>query len=368
MLPPRLIRRLVLAPLVIVIAVALIACSPLLAVLAAAFGLVTLSRPGRMRSLRLLWFAVCWLAAETVALFTCLGLWVASGFGGRMRTEPYQARNYGVMQWFLALVYRQATRTFGLRVDIDEPELTSDERLARLARPVIVLSRHAGPGDSVLIVHHLLSLYGRRPRVVMKASLQLDPILDVVANRVPNVFLHHREGDRPSAVEEIERLAGGLTPDGALVIFPEGGNWTPGRWRRGIQRLERRGRADLAARARQMPNLLPPRPAGTLAAIGAAPEADVIFVAHAGLDGLVSVGDVWRELPVNQTVRARWWRVPFDQVPRDVDHDAQVKWLYDWWERIDAWISANRPPSPQPARHPSDQDENEERPLTGSPD
>ncbi len=348
MLPPRLIRRLVLAPLVIVIAVAMIACSPLLAVLAAAFGLVSLSRPGRMRSLRLLWFAVCWLAAETVALFTCLGLWVASGFGGRMRTEPYQARNYGVMQWFLALVYRQATRTFGLRVDIDEPELTSEERLARLARPVIVLSRHAGPGDSVLIVHHLLSRYGRRPRVVMKASLQLDPILDVVANRVPNVFVHRREGDRPSAVDEIERLARGLAQDGALVIFPEGGNWTPGRWRRGIQRLERRGRPDLAARARQMPNLLPPRPAGTLAAIGAAPGADVIFVAHAGLDGLVSVGDVWRELPINQTVRARWWRIPFDQVPRDADHDAQVKWLYDWWERIDAWISANRPPSARP--------------------
>src|SRR5579875_720852 len=368
MVPPRLVRRLVLAPIVMVIALALVVLFPALAVVAAVLSLVHLARPGRMRGLRLLWFAVVWLTGETAALFALLGLWVASGFGGRMRTEPYQNRNYATIGWFLDHVYRAAEHTLGLRMVIDEPEATPEERLARLTRPVIVLSRHAGPGDSVLLVHTLLSQYHRRPRVVMKASLQLDPILDVVANRVPNVFLHHREGDRPSAVEEIERLAGGLTPDGALVIFPEGGNWTPGRWRRGIQRLERRGRADLAARARQMPNLLPPRPAGTLAAIGAAPEADVIFVAHAGLDGLVSVGDVWRELPVNQTVRARWWRVPFDQIPRDVDHDAQVKWLYDWWERIDAWISANRPPSPQPARHPSDQDENEERPLTGSPD
>ena len=92
-----------------------------------------------------------------------------------------------------------------------------------------------------------------------------------------------------------------------------------------------------------MPNLLPPQPGGVLAAIGACPEADVIFVAHAGLDGLVTLGDVWRDLPIDQTVRAQWWRVPFDQVPRSAGHEAQVKWLYDWWQRIDAWITEHRP-------------------------
>jgi hypothetical protein len=59
--------------------------------------------------------------------------------------------------------------------------------------------------------------------------------------------------------EQIERLAAGLGPTGALVIFPEGANWTPGRWRRGIRRLEHSGLPDLAAKAKQMPNLLPPR-------------------------------------------------------------------------------------------------------------
>ena len=295
-----------------------------------------------MRSLRLLWFAVVWLAAETAALFVSLGLWIASGFGGRLRTEPFQNRNYAIMRWFLAQVYRSAIYTFGLRIEIEGPPLTAEERLARLARPVIVLSRHAGPGDSILLVHHLLSMYGRRPRVVMKAALQLDPILDVVANRVPNVFIGRRDGGRHLYTEEIERLARGLDSGGALVIFPEGGNWTPGRWRRGIQRLERRGRRDLAAAAREMPNLLPPQPGGVLAAIGACPEADVIFVAHAGLDGLVTLGDVWRDMPIDQTVRAQWWRVPFDQVPRSADDEAQVKWLYDWWQRIDAWITEHQ--------------------------
>jgi len=341
MLPPRLVRRLVLAPLAIVIAVAIVVLFPLLALLAIAFGLAGLSGPGRMRGLRLLCFALIWLVAETAALFMCLGLWIASGFGGRLRTEPYQRRHYAVMRWFLELVYRAGTAMFGVRVEVDEPELTPGEQAARLARPVIVLSRHAGPGDSFLLVRQLLTVYGRRPRVVMKAAIQLDPGLDVMANRLPNVFIQHRRAGEKIFVGQIQRLASGLDQAGALVIFPEGGNWTPGRWQRGIRRLEQLGRRDLAARARGMPNLLAPRAGGALSAIAACPDADVIFVAHAGLDRLVSVGDVWRCLPMDQTIRAKWWRVPAGEVPRSDDHDAQVRWLYDWWERIDSWISQN---------------------------
>jgi len=347
-LPPRLIRRMVLAPLTIVIAVAVIVLFPLLAVLTLVFGLVGRSRPGRMRGTRLLFFALAWLFGDTAAVFMCLALWIISGFGGRLRTEPYQARHYAIMRWFLDLVCRAATRSFGLRIEIDEPEPTEQERAARLARPVIVLSRHAGPGDSFLLVHHLLSRYRRRPRVVMKATLQLDPGVDVVANRVPNVFIHHaRTGDR-LFVEQIERLARGLDEQGALVIFPEGGNWTPGRWERGIERLKRIGRDDLAERARQMPNLLAPRSGGAFAAIEACPQADVIFVAHAGLDRLVSVRDLWRNLPIGGVIRAKWWRVAAPDVPRNADHEERLLWLYDWWQRIDAWISENRPDDERP--------------------
>ena len=340
MVPPRLVRRFVLAPLAVVIAIAFVVLFPLLAL---GFGVAGLSRRGRMRGLRLLCFALIWLLAETSALFMCLGLWLASGFGGRLRTEPYQSRHYAIMRWFLDLVFRAGTRMFRVRVEVDEPALTAEEQAARLARPVIVLSRHAGPGDSLLLVHHLLSVYGRRPRVVMKATMQLDPSLDVVANRLPNVFVQGRRIGEKVYVEQIGRLARGLDRTGALVIFPEGGNWTPGRWRRGIRRLERAGRSDLAERARDMPNLLAPRTGGALSAITACPDADVIFVAHAGLDTLVTVGDVWRSLPMDQIVHAKWWRVPVDEVPRSGDHEAHERWLYDWWERIDTWISENRP-------------------------
>jgi len=226
-----------------------------------------------------------------------------------------------------------------------------------------VLCRHAGPGDSLLLIHYLLSVCERRPRVVMKATLQLDPSVDVMANRVPNAFLHlgksksrseTNRGLRTGAADtrhtdQIRRLAAGLDGRGALAIFPEGGNWTLYRWRRAIDRLRRRGRPDLADRAAAMPNVLPPHPNGALAAIAACPQADVIFVAHTGLDRLASVRDVWRSLRADLELRARWWRVPAANVPRSAAREAQITWLYDWWQRIDAWITTENAAGKDPA-------------------
>lgn len=345
MLPPRLIRRLVLAPLVVVIAATLTALTPAVAVLTVVFNLVRRrtqpDRPQRSRVLRVACLALAWSVGETAALAVLLCLWMASGFGGRLDTEPYRARHYGLMRWFLDLVYRVAERACGLRVEVTGPA----DAAAVGNRPLIVLCRHAGPGDSLLLVHHLLSVCERRPRVVMKVTLRLDPTVDIVTDRVPSVFVRRAagggsgRGPRGQQTEQIRRLAAGLGRGDALVLFPEGGNWTPLRWRRGLDRLRRKGHEELARRAAAMPNVLPPREGGALAAIKACPAADVIFVAHTGLDRLVSVRDVWRSLLTDMEARARWWRVDAAGVPRDADHDVQVKWLYDWWARIDAWIT-----------------------------
>jgi hypothetical protein len=363
MLPPTPIRRLLLVPLVVVIAGALAALTPAVALLTAAFNLIRrTARPGRPRRSRLLrvaWLGLVWSAGETAALTVTFCLWIVSGFGGRLDAEPYQARNYAVMKWFLDLIYRAARRACGLSVTVAGPAKAGPAG----DRPLIVLSRHAGPGDSLLLVHYLLSACERRPRVVMKATLQLDPSVDILANRVPNAFLHRvkakpakaestaNAGFRTSAagshhVDQIRRLAVSLDGRSALALFPEGGNWTPYRWRRAIDRLRRAGRPDLAERAAAMPNVLPPHASGALAAIEACPAADVIFVAHTGLDRLVSVRDVWRGLRTDMEVRARWWHVPAAGVPRAVTREAQLTWLYDWWQRIDAWITAENSGTP----------------------
>lgn len=337
MLPPRFLRRLILVPLVIVLTVFVIVTLPiwLIVVTAASLRLP----PPQRRGTRFVWFAVSWLTLECAVLVACLGLWVASGFGGRLRRDRHQERHYVLIRWFLAKVYGTAVRIFRLSVDIEEPELTASEQAARLTRPVIVLSRHAGPGDSFLLVYHLLSLYNRRPRIVMKAALQFDPSLDVVINRLPNAFVPRKVGES-GVIDEISRLASTMDDDDALVIFPEGGNFTPRRKRLAIRRLREKGLQEQASRAESMDHLLPPRPGGAIAAIEACPAADVIFVAHTGLDNLITVGDVWRKLPVSARITAKWWRVPASQVPES--REDRIAWLYDQWERIDTWIATHQ--------------------------
>jgi hypothetical protein len=101
----------------------------------------------------------------------------------------------------------------------------------------------------------------------------------------------------------------------------------------------------MAVKAENLRNLLPPKPGGLLAAIDAAPDAGVIFVAHTGLDRMVTVGDVWRELPMDKRLVMRFWSVPPEEVP--VGEQERIDWLYAWWARIDAWIEENRP-APRP--------------------
>jgi 1-acyl-sn-glycerol-3-phosphate acyltransferase len=204
---------------------------------------------------------------------------------------------------------------------------------------MVVLSRHAGPGDSFLLVHTLMDRdHLRQPRIVLKDLLQLDPLLDTYLNRLPNSFVSAgpAAGDRAEAA--IADLARDLGEEDALLIFPEGANFSPRRRTRAIQRLRDRGHAAAARRAEAMRHLMPPRPGGVVAALQAAPHADVVLVAHTGLEHLSTVRDLWRDLPMDKTLHLRWWFVPAAEVPRD---EAELTdWLYRWWATIDDWIAA----------------------------
>jgi 1-acyl-sn-glycerol-3-phosphate acyltransferase len=136
-------------------------------------------------------------------------------------------------------------------------------------------------------------------------------------------------------------LASGLDQDDAFVIFPEGGNFTPARRQRAIDRLRKLGLERMARRAEAMTHVLAPRPGGVIAALDAAPEADVLLVAHTGLDHLLTVGDLWRELPMDKRIIMRFWQVPPGEIP--TGREERIEWLFGWWERIDAWVEENRP-------------------------
>ncbi len=336
------LRRLVVAPAVISLTVLIWVTLPLWLMVAAALAPVL---PGRWRALRLFWVAVVYLTFESVLLVVLLGLWLASGFGWKIRSPYFAGIHYDLVQGTLIVFFREARRVLGLRIRTDGPHPSRNPD-----RPVLVLCRHAGPGDSFILMYALLHWYRREPRVVLKNTLAWDPAIDVILRRIPARFI----SPNPAAGEDLESqigaLATGLDANDAFVIFPEGGNFTPARRDRAIARLRKLGLERMAARAEQMTHVLAPRPGGVLAALEAAPEADVLMVAHTGLDHLVTVSDLWRELPMDKQITMRWWEVPRSEIP--AGREAQIDWLFDWWERVDEWIADHQPVDITPDRSP----------------
>ena len=327
------LRRLVVAPAMIALTVAVWATLPLWLIIAAALAPVI---PGRWRALRLLWMFVVYLTVESTLLVVLLGLWLAAGFGRRIRTPYFEGIHYDLVQGVMWVLFAEARRVLALRIVTDGPSPDAHPGV-----PLIVACRHAGPGDSFTLVHALMDWYDREPRVVLKNTMAWDPMIDVILHRIPARFISTEPKPGHDLDAEIRDLATGLDANDAFVIFPEGGNFTPDRRRRGIERLRRLGLERMAQRAEQMTHVLAPKPGGLLAAMDAAPDADVVLVAHTGLDHLVTVRDLWRELPMDKVLVMRWWQVARDEIP--AGRDDRIDWLFGWWERIDDWVNDNRP-------------------------
>ena len=333
-LPPRWLRRLTIAPAVVLLVVAAALTLPLW-VIAAAF----LSRyvPGDWRILRIIWFLFLYLLVEAASLVIMFVLWVASGFGWKIRSPRFQRAHYRLLGLMLGTVMRTAKRTFRLSIVMDGPAPSTG---AIRTRPALVLSRHAGPGDSMMLMDAICNVYKREPRIVLKEFLQWDPAVDVILNRLPASFVSSGGNAGDAAVEAIADLAETMDIDDAFVIFPEGANYTKGRSERAIQKLLEIGRPDLAERAQLLKTTLPPKPKGVMTALHKAPlGSDVFLVGHAGLEALLTASDIWRAIPIDTRVAVKIWHFPAEQIPGPREQEA---WLYDRWAEIDEWIGGHR--------------------------
>jgi 1-acyl-sn-glycerol-3-phosphate acyltransferase len=291
----------------------------------------------------MLWVVILYFTCESLLLVVLLGLWVSSGFGRRLRTPYFEGIHYDLVQGILWIFFREARRVLNLTIETLGPAPSGHPD-----GPILVCCRHAGPGDSFTLIHALMHEYRREPRVVLKDTLAWDPAIDVVLNRLPARFISPNPAVGDDLESQISQLASGLDDNDAFVIFPEGGNFTPARRDRAIARLRRLGLEKMAARAEAMTHVLAPRPGGFLAALDAAPDADVVLVAHTGLDHLHTIGDLWRELPMDKRIIMRWWQVPRAQIP--ADREERIDWLFGWWERIDGWVDEHRPEDLPPRR------------------
>ncbi|MEX2588246.1 MAG: 1-acyl-sn-glycerol-3-phosphate acyltransferase [Actinomycetota bacterium] len=326
MIPPRIVRRLVVAPVVLIVCAALIAASPVGLTAALIYDLLTRSN---LRATRAVLFFAYYLVLEIVGIVYLALLWLAGGTGFKLKSQLMQRAHYAYMRWWLRRLRGAAARLFRLRIEIHDPP---QPRWG----PVLVFSRHAGPGNSLMLVGTLMLEYRRLPRIVMLSKLQWDPLIDIVGNRLPNRFIHHGPAHSEQSRQVVAELAADTTDDSAFILFPEGRDFTDKLRLRAIAHLRTRGHLDRADKAERMMRVLPPRHGGVAAAVGAAPEADVVFVAHTVLEDVGSFGELFNRIPFTRPVAARYWRIPNSEVPDDPDE--LIDWLYGWWERIDSWI------------------------------
>jgi 1-acyl-sn-glycerol-3-phosphate acyltransferase len=307
----KLLRRAVTVPVMTLLMIGILVVWPLLLVIGGAAGLMVRSS----LPVRTLGVVMAYALLELRALWKLLR--------GGQDCDPF-------MRDILERAYTVGRRTLDISVVLDDASPTP-EQIPREA-PVIVLSRHCGPGDTLLVAWLLNIHYRLQLRVVLKALLRCEPVLDLVGDLGCLCFLRHRS---KHARKQIHDLAASLGSGQALLLFPEGGNFTWERWRNAIVRLRSSGRLRDARRAWRQTHTLPPRTGGTAAALSGAPSANVLVLTHTGFspDGRARA---WWRLPMNRRLLVRTVLIPAAQLPSP---DQLGPWLERTWSQVDAWVA-----------------------------
>jgi 1-acyl-sn-glycerol-3-phosphate acyltransferase len=304
------LRRAVTMPAMTALMLFVLLAGPILLVIAGVAGLATRSsRPARSVALV--------MAYALIELRTLVKL-----LGGDRDCDR-------LMLDFGRMAYDAVRRLLDVEVVLD-PASVGPDQIPDDA-PVIVLSRHCGPGDSILIAWLLMTEYRLQVRVVARAALRLEPVLDFAGQLGCVCFVNRGACAR----QQIRDLAASLSGGQALLLFPEGANFSVSRWRATIAELRSTGRIRAAARAFRQSHTLPPRAGGAAAAVSGAPSANVLVLTHTGFcpDGRARP---WWQLPIHRQLVVHTELFPAGQCPQP---DEIGPWLEQTWTRVDCWVA-----------------------------
>ncbi len=280
----------------------------------------------RKRASGLLWSAAAAVRLDYFVFVGCIKLWCTDrpGPGDELRWKEQHSRLLGKeLHRFLTTV----DRLIGLDLSITVPPLRNGE-------PLLVLSRHAGAGDSLLMVYVITHELHRIPQVVLKRELLWDPAMDLALGRLDAYFLRGNGVTPDQRAAELGAFADRIEPADATLLFPEGRNWTPRRHAQELATAREKGDDARAEWLARNPRVLSPRATGVRRILAARPDIQVVVAGHQGLEDLMSVRSIWQRLPLDRTlsIDLRAAEPPADE------HIEQ--WLHEEWARLDAWTDA----------------------------
>ena len=301
--------------------------SPVILAAAAAVDLVK----GRFRlpTVRVALFLLQYGINDSVEILLAPVYWIVAGSGARLDQPSSIARHERLQRWSIEILARRAEQLLGLRLDIDPASAS-----ALTPGPAIVLCRHVNIVDASLPTL-LYQRLGYRTRGVIMAELLADPGFDLIYSRTGSVFIPRDNG--PEAVAMIRELGRNIDATTAIVIFPEGRLFRPDRLERAKTRLALEN-PERSVRLASLGQVLPVRPSGVLALVDII-DADVVFIAHTGLDQYASFTELAKAVPLRDPIHVTAWRVPREQIP---DGDAErIIWLDEQWLLIDDRVAAS---------------------------
>lgn len=288
----------------------------------AAFALDLLRAPARLPRLRTLSIATAWAGLETIGVAMSAVLW-AAGRAGDVGTH------YALQRWWALRLVGVLRTVANIRFDVNDLD-------AIAPGPVVLVSRHASMAD-VLLPVWLLTQQDMRPRYVLKRELLIDPCLDIVGNRVPNHFVARNGADTVAELDAIRTMATGMGSRDAGVIYPEGGIADEERRPAALSRIARSD-PDRATRLTALKRLMPPRHAGLWAILEGSPDADIVFVDHAGLEVINAISRIPAQIPFQAPVQVTLHRVCRADIPNTRDT------FKDWLDK--AWLNLDRHRAP----------------------
>ncbi len=272
------------------------------------------------------WLAfAAFLVGEVAGIVASAALWLMRPLVGQAR---YVAGNYSLQRIWARSLLAAATGLFSMRVRIEGADVLQPG-------PILLFVRHASIIDALLAACFVSHPHGFRLRYVLKSELLWDPCLDIVGQRLPNVFIRRGTGEGAREVAAIQGLAADLGRDEGVLIYPEGTRFTPAKQQSAMARIAGAS-PERHARVRGLRHTLPPRLGGPLGLIEARPDLDVVFLTHVGFEGVHSLGDLWRGALIGRELRLAFWRSAAIDIPRD--RAAREVWLDRRWQEIDDWV------------------------------
>lgn len=317
-------RRAITVPGVLVAFVLTTAALPALVLIALALDLARGRRT--LASARMVVLLEAFLGTECLGLALLAVTWLLT-LGAPARRE---ALTFRVQRLYTALHLASLRGIFAVRIEVEGDALLGE------GGPLLVFSRHASIADVILPGGFIANRHGYHLRYVLKRELLIDPCLDVAGHWIPNHFVARDGVETTREIEAIRALKAGLGPRDGVLIYPEGTRFTAQKRARLLDKLG--GDPDARARASRLRHLLPIRPGGALGLLDAPPACDLIFLGHAGLEGLTSIADLASGALVGRTIQIRFHRVRAAAIPASPAD--RLAFLDAEWQRIDDWLSA----------------------------